>query len=299
MAEPTQQEPSTIDRLMGTAPGIALRTISPGVNIMELLRQLYRRQGTPGAPAAPGTPAPPAPTGSGAPAQPQGPARQPARTPTVTPGAASTPAPAPEGGGEARPSLLDTLRETVQQDATPENTAADRLAAFAAGMTSGNDRRRGFFGDLLAGVQAQQQSDAAHRAEMLRSIQAQAGLVEADRKAALEKAKEVSQAREREQHGRYYEAMANLSDRRPGTGTGNTAALDLRRQALELRARQIAQTELAKEDIFWNQKPQEIRERLVQERAARLLPSLAAQGEPAAPAAPAVPSITPLARPAQ
>ena len=51
MAEPSpQQQQSFLERLMATIPDAAYRAVSPGTNLVELLRRFY---------STPGTPAPP------------------------------------------------------------------------------------------------------------------------------------------------------------------------------------------------------------------------------------------------
>jgi len=96
----------------------------------------------------------------------------PAATPVVTPGAAQTPA--------ERPPLLETLRESVRDMVSPEPSTADRLAALGAGMLTNPRSRYGFFGDLAAGMQAQQQFDARAREERRKSAETQAKIIMAD-----------------------------------------------------------------------------------------------------------------------
>lgn len=297
MAEPTPQEQSILDRLMGGA----YRAVSPGTNLVELLREVYRRQGTP-TPARPAAPA--APAASVAPTQ--GPAASPPRTggtPTVTPGAASTPAPAAESSAPAEPSLLETLRQSIREQATPTNSAADRLAAFGAGMLSNTRSRGGFFGDLAAGIQAQQQFDAARRAERRQAAEAEMRFVEADRKAMLDKAKFAAEAPEREARANYYNAFADLRRRSPGAGAGGGAGqltearlATLRAQALNRLLSDLAKDPtnigLSQQDLLAKAQP------LVPQMMTTILNEEGAGVTPA-PTQPAVPMLNPAGRPTQ
>lgn len=296
MAEPTPQEQSILDRLMGGA----YRAVSPGTNLVELLRELYRRQGTP-APARPAAPA--APAASVAPTQ--GPAASPPRTggtPTVTPGAASTPAPAAESSAPAEPSLLETLRQSIREQATPTNSAADRLAAFGAGMLSNTRSRGGFFGDLAAGIQAQQQFDASRRAERRQAAEAEMRFVEADRKAMLDKAKFAADAPEREARANYYNAFADLRRRSPGAGAGAGQLTEARLATLRAQALNRLLSDLAKDPTNMGLSQQDLLAKaqpLVPQMMNTILNEEGGGGAAPAPTQPAVPMLNPAGRPTQ
>jgi hypothetical protein len=160
------------------------------------------------------------------------PAAAPTPVPVVTSGAAQAPT--------ERPSLLETLRENVSDMVRPQPTDADRLAALGAGMLSNTRSRAGFFGDLAAGIQAQQQFDTRAREERLKGIEAQARIADQERRALMEKAKfaeetnpESLQGRERLARIRAYEAQAGAANRPQyqvvGTDAqGNAVVVDLR-----------------------------------------------------------------------
>ena len=127
--------------------------------------------------------------GGGMAASRQGPAPAPAQqaapaspsVPVVTSGANQVPA--------ERPSLLESLRENVNDMVRPPPSTADRLAALGAGVLTNPRSRSGFFGDLAAGIQAQQQFEGRAREERLKGIEAQARIAEQERRAQMEKAK--------------------------------------------------------------------------------------------------------------
>jgi hypothetical protein len=160
------------------------------------------------------------------------PAAAPTPVPVVTSGAAQAPT--------ERPSLLETLRENVSDMVRPQPTDADRLAALGAGMLSNTRSRAGFFGDLAAGIQAQQQFDTRAREERLKGIEAQARIADQERRALMEKAKfaeetnpESLQGRERLARIRAYEAQAGAANRPQyqvvGTNAqGDAVVVDLR-----------------------------------------------------------------------
>ena len=159
-------------------------------------------------------------------------AAAPTPVPVVTSGAAQAPT--------ERPSLLETLRENVSDMVRPQPTDADRLAALGAGMLSNTRSRAGFFGDLAAGIQAQQQFDTRAREERLKGIEAQARIADQERRALMEKAKfaeetnpESLQGRERLARIRAYEAQAGAANRPQyqvvGTNAqGDAVVVDLR-----------------------------------------------------------------------
>lgn len=149
----------------------------PSQDPVSPLRQLLMQfiGGGGGGMAAPRQgPAPaPAPVQQAAPASPS--------VPVVTSGANQVPA--------ERPSLLESLRENVSDMVRPPPSTADSLAALGAGMLTNPRSRSGFFGDLAAGIQAQQQFEGRAREERLKGIEAQARIAEQERRAQMEKAK--------------------------------------------------------------------------------------------------------------
>lgn len=149
----------------------------PSQDPVSPLRQLLMQfiGGGGGGMAAPRQgPAPaPAPAQQAAPASPS--------VPVVTSGANQVPA--------ERPSLLESLRENVRDMVRPPPSTADSLAALGAGMLTNPRSRSGFFGDLAAGIQAQQQFEGRAREERLKGIEAQARIAEQERRAQMEKAK--------------------------------------------------------------------------------------------------------------
>ena len=186
-------------------------------------------------------------TGGGAPRQ--GPAPAPAPAQQAAP-APSVPAVTAGSAGATPPperTLLERLRESVAETATPSMSSADSLAAFAAGM--GGPRRQGFVQDLLAGIQAQNQFETARRGEMRQSLEAQARLAEQERKAAMEKAQfaeatspesltgrlRESQIRENLGRARYYEEGGRGS----GGGGGGSPRGQITPQIVQDRLRRI------------------------------------------------------------
>jgi hypothetical protein len=292
MAEPSpQQQQSFLERLMATIPDAAYRAVSPGTNLVELLRRFYSTPGTP-APAQ----QPAAPTESTP--RPQPAPRPTSTSPVVTPGTASETVPT-QTGGEQAPSLLETLRQNISDFATPSNSAADSLAAFASGVVGG--RRQGFVQDLLAGIQAQQQFEAGRRAETRESSRAQAALVEADRKAMLEKAKFAAEAPLREAQANYYNAFADLRRRSPGAGTGAGQLTEARLATLRAQALNRLLSDLAKDPTNMMLSQQELLAKaqpLVPQMMTTILNEEGAGAAPA-PTQPAVPMLNPAGRPTQ
>lgn len=117
-----------------------------------------------------------------------------------------------------QPSLLEQLRQRVQQDFAPAPmSTSERLAAFGRGVLSS---RGSFLDNLSAGLAGQQQAEAARREEGRKAAEIQAAMLERDRRAQLEKAKfaeetnpESLQGRERLARIRSYEAQAAASGR--------------------------------------------------------------------------------------
>ena len=123
--------------------------------------------------------------GGGMAASRQGPAPAPAQqaapaspsVPVVTSGANQVPA--------ERPSLLESLRENVNDMVRPPPSTADRLAALGAGMLTNPRSRSGFFGDLAAGIQAQQQFEGRAREERRKALELQAEIARRDEELRL------------------------------------------------------------------------------------------------------------------
>jgi hypothetical protein len=117
-----------------------------------------------------------------------------------------------------QPSLLEQLRQRVQQDFAPAPmSTSERLASFGRGVLS---NRGSFLDNLSAGLASQQQAEAARREEGRKAAEIQAAMLERDRRAQLEKAKfaeetnpESLQGRERLARIRSLEAQAGAANR--------------------------------------------------------------------------------------
>lgn len=134
-------------------------------NFLESLRQRWSQTVGQRPAPAPAAPAPMAP----------------APAPVVTASTAQAPV--------EPPSLLESLRENVRDMVRPKPSDSESLAALGAGMLANPRSRGGFFGDLAAGIQAQQQFESRAREERLRGIEAQARIADQERRAQMEKAK--------------------------------------------------------------------------------------------------------------
>jgi hypothetical protein len=87
-----------------------------------------------------------------------------------------------------QPSLLEQLRQRVQQDVAPGPMSAnERLAAFGRGVLSS---RGSLLDNLSAGLAGQQQAEAARRAENLKTTEAEGTLAYRDAQMRLEEAKQ-------------------------------------------------------------------------------------------------------------
>lgn len=295
MAEPTQS--SMIDRLKGFVPSAVSNAIDPVGAFREMLRRYYvgNQPATPTAPAAP-----PAPT-EGSPSPSQGP-RRPSTPAVVTPTAAAAPAPAQ--ADQSQPSLLASLREAVAQDVAPLSSS-ERMGAFGRGVLSG---RGSFLDNLSAGLAAQNQAEAARRAEVRQSIETQARLAEQERKGQLEKAKFAEETSPESLTGRLRESMIDQNRaqaewlRRRQSG-GNTSLAELRLQITDERSALATALRL----IQNNPRYISLTPEQQLEEARKLAPSLLSEAlaertgrAPQAPAAaPTVPTIDPARRPAQ
>jgi len=87
-----------------------------------------------------------------------------------------------------QPSLLEQLRQRVQQDVAPGPMSTnERLAAFGRGVLS---NRGSLLDNLSAGLANQQQAEAARRAENLKTTEAEGTLAYRDAQMRLEEAKQ-------------------------------------------------------------------------------------------------------------
>jgi hypothetical protein len=87
-----------------------------------------------------------------------------------------------------QPSLLEQLRQRVQQDFAPAPISPnERLAAFGRGVLS---NRGSFLDNLSAGLAGQQQAEAARREEGRKSAEAEGTLAYRDAQMQLEQAKQ-------------------------------------------------------------------------------------------------------------
>jgi hypothetical protein len=87
-----------------------------------------------------------------------------------------------------QPSLLEQLRQRVQQDVAPGPMSTnERLAAFGRGVLS---NRGSLLDNLSAGLANQQQAEAARRAENLKTTEAEGTLAYRDAQTRLEEAKQ-------------------------------------------------------------------------------------------------------------
>lgn len=186
-----------------------------------------------------------------------------------------------------QPSLLEQLRQRLQQDiAPPQMSANERLAAMGRGILS---NRGSLLDNLSAGLAAQNQAMAARREEARKAAELEAEMARRDEEIRLKQEElrnpDVSALRQ---------AQAFYYRQRPEMGSG---AADMRRQGLIMRARQAALTELSR-DPLWPTRSEAEQARLIDTRAAQILPSLEASGGATpAPAQPEIPTINPAGRP--
>jgi hypothetical protein len=96
----------------------------------------------------------------------------PAAAPVVTTGSAQAAPVLPQQPVQQETSLLDQLRQRVQQDLAPQPmTSQERLATFGRGVLS---NRGSFLDNLSAGLAAQQQAEAGRREEGRKALELQA-----------------------------------------------------------------------------------------------------------------------------
>jgi hypothetical protein len=192
-------------------------------------------------------------------------------------------------GETMQPSLLEQLRQRLQQEiAPPQMSANERLAAMGRGILS---NRGSLLDNLSAGLSAQNQAEAARREEARKAAELEAEIARRSEETRLKEEElrnpDVSALRQ---------AQAFYYRQRPEMGAGAT---DLRRQGLIMRARQAALTELSR-DPLWPTRSQAEQARLIDTRAAQILPSLEAEGAPtSASTQPEIPTIDPRGRPAR
>lgn len=108
-------------------------------------------------------------------------------------------------------SLLDQLRQRVQQDVTPSPmTTQERLASFGRGVLSG---RGSFLDNLSAGLAAQQQAEAARREEGRKAAELQAEIARRDEELRLkqEELRDPSVRALREAQAYYYRQRPDIA----------------------------------------------------------------------------------------
>jgi hypothetical protein len=222
--------------------------------------------------------------------------------PTVTPGAAASTPPSETGSSE--PSLLETLRRSIQEDATPRNDASTRLASFGRGVLSG---RGSFLDNLSAGLASQETADATRREEMRKASEAQMRLVEADRKAMLDKAKFGAEAPWRESQANLANAQADYYRRRasePGAAGRPLSQRDLANYRLRAEVEARNQVAARYRNAIIPPPPEQIQTEINAAIPQILERILATEGmtpsaAPAAPQQPAIPTLNPAGRPTQ
>lgn len=108
--------------------------------------------------------------------------RQPS-APVVTAGAASAAPTLPQQPVQQETSLLEQLRQRVQQDLAPQPMSGqDRLATFGRGVLS---NRGSFLDNLSAGLAAQGQAEAGRREEGRKALELQAEIARRDEELRL------------------------------------------------------------------------------------------------------------------
>lgn len=134
----------------------------------------------------------------------------PAAAPVVTSGNAQAAPRLPQAPVQQETSLLDQLRQRVQQDLSPGPlTSGERMGAFGRGVLSG---RGSFLDNLSAGLAAQGQAEAARREEGRKAAELEATIAERDRRAQLEKAKFAEETTPGTLTGRLTEARIRQAD---------------------------------------------------------------------------------------
>lgn len=133
-----------------------------------------------------------------------------------------------------QPSLLEQLRQRVQQDVAPgPMSTSERLAAFGRGVLS---NRGSLLDNLSAGLAGQQQAEATRRAENLKTTEAEGTLAYRDAQMRLEEAKQRYEQDPTNPRNALYLAQAQqaLNANRPqyqviGTDAqGNAVVADMR-----------------------------------------------------------------------
>jgi hypothetical protein len=108
---------------------------------------------------------------------------------------------------------LESLRENVNDMVRPPPSTADRLAALGAGMLTNPRSRSGFFGDLAAGIQAQQQFEGRAREERRKALELQAEIARRDEELRLkqEELRDPSIRNLREAQAEYYRRRPEMA----------------------------------------------------------------------------------------
>ena len=194
--------------------------------------------------------------------------------PVVTAGTAQAAPVLPQQPVQQETSLLEQLRQRVQQDLAPRPmTSQERLATFGRGVLS---NRGSFLDNLSAGLAAQQQAEAGRREEGRKAAELEATIAERDRRAQLEKAKFAEETTPGTLTGRLTEARIRQADaaaaqaNRPqyqivGTDAqGNAVVVDMRDPT---RTRTLEGVRPTRSDIAANAAEERIRGRALSNAA--------------------------------